>query len=359
MTSLYVYGLDDDTVLNYVRAGSLPLHFEKGFGGYTTQEFNVIDFALPRSGSYELAVRLGLRNGNFLERISRTLVLDANGVVRMSSGDKREVVDPRKPLSVHDAGRYVYKVVVRPEFIDQRADLQIVEGTSVVSRFPIRPRPLHSLAGYGEKLWVSRPIQPQRVLTISGETHDTGVLAGLLYTRFGKSRLYLHYSLEPDKDHQIIFWKPGSPPVIHSARDVIEQSNESHTEWDVSHGSFSNQDTFLGVAYCGERVGGWWPEDIRSIASVPDATALETFAILRWLHAPILAQQWRQAVLELIVKNRYQVFEAWVEERGLPDGMKQNQTDRSWMTVVKQLERESENLAARPGENIHGATRRP
>ena len=359
MTSLYVFGLDDDTVLNYIRAGSLPLHFEKGTGGYTTQEFNVIDFALPRSGSYELAVRLGLRKGNDLERISRTLVLDASGVVRMSSGDKREVVDPHEPLSVHEAGRYVYKVVVRPEFIDQRVDLQIVEGTSVVGRFPIRPRPLRSLAGYGERLWVSRPVQPQRILTISGETHDTGVLTGLLSTRFGKSRLYLHHSLEPGKDHQILFWKPGSSPEIHAARDVIEHSNESYTEWDVSHSSFSNQDTFLGIAYCGERVGAWWPKSVHAISFVPEAMVLETFAMLRWLHAPILAQQWREAVLELIVKYRDQVFDAWVEDRGLSDGMKQKEADRNWMTVVGRLERETNNLAAGLGENIHGATRRP
>ena len=358
MTSLYVYGLDDDTVLNYVRAGSLPLHFEKDFGGYTTREFNVVDFALARSGSYELVVRLDLTKGNQTARISRTLVLDASGIIRMSGGDKREVVDPRKPVLVHDANKYVYKVVVRPAFIDQRKDLQIKEGSSPVSGFPIRPRPLHSLAGYGDRLWVSRPVQPQRILTIAEETHDAGVLARLLYTRFGKSRLYLHHSLEPDEDHQIIFWKPGSPPEIHSARDVIEGLNESHTEWDVSHGSFSDQDTFLAVAFGGERIGAWWPRDVSSIASIPDAAALETFAMLRWLHAPILAQQWRQAVLELIVKNRDQVFDAWVDEHGLPDGMRQNQADRSWMTVVGQLEVESEDVAARLGVNIHGTTRR-
>ena len=358
MTGLYVYGLDDDTVLNYVRAGSLPLHFGKGSGAYTTQKFNVIDFALLKSGSYELAVSLGLRKGDQTARVSRTQVLDASGIVRMSSTGTREIVDPQMPLSVHDANRFVYKVVVPPEFMDQQSDLRIMEGSRYVSRFPIRPRPLHSLVGYGERLWVSHIAQPEGVLTIAEETHDTGALGRLLYTNSGKSRLYLYHSLEPDEDHQIIFWRPGNPPEIHSARDVIEQMNESHTEWDISHGSYSEQDTFVGIAYCGQRIGAWWPKSIPAVGWLPENAALETFAMLRWFHAPILAQQWRVSVLELIARNRNQVSEAWLQERGLPNGLRQKQ-DENWWPVVVQLEQESQNFAIRSGGDIHGAARRP
>lgn len=340
MTSLSIYGMDDSVALNYVRVGSRPLDFAKDNGGYTTRQFNAIDFALQRSGAYELVVRLGLRMDNHRVGITRNLVLNASGVMRVSS-DKREVIDPRDRLSIQDASRFVYKVIVPPRFIDQLSGLYVMEGTSVVGTFPIRPRPLNAVAGYGGRLWVSRDNQHQHVLTISEETHDPGVLAGVLSTRLGQSRLFLHQTLEPGQGHQVVFWKPGGPPEIQEARDVVRNPDGSQMQWDISFDYELWHDAFIGLAYYGDRIGAWWPSNLDAMESSGKDTALETFAMLRWMHAPILAQHWFRAVSELATKYADRAAQAWYQGGGLPEGLKQKPIDKEWIAAVRQLEERS------------------
>ena len=66
--------------------------------------------------------------------------------------------------------------------------------------------------------------------------------------------------------------------------------------------------------------------------------ALLTMAMLRWGHAPLLAQGWKDMVSDLKPQHSGAMVTAWIRNEGLPVEMKHQPADAYWNYVILQLQ---------------------
>ena len=176
---LYVYGLPEDAELTFVRISSMPLNYSRDSGVYITEEFNITGFASQLLRNTEFPVRLGLRMKSAQGTVvTRTLVLDVSGVLDVTRG-RRDVIDPRERLSVREASRATFRIIVPTRFLEDLSRMFVMQGNRPVGKFPRRPRQLNGLSGTGSKVWVSDRNQLNEVLTIAESTYDPWNRKGL------------------------------------------------------------------------------------------------------------------------------------------------------------------------------------
>ena len=336
--SLYVFGLPAEAVLTFVRIGSMPLNYWQESGGYSTEEFNIVGFASQLLRNYDFPIRIGILMRGIRRTITRTLVLDVSGVLDVTGGGC-VVIDPKERLSVREANRATYKVVVPTRYIDELSRLFVMEGGSAIGRFPRRPRQFTGLSGYGAKVWISERNQFNEVLTVAEATYDPGIVKGVLPSGPGQLRVFLEHDLEPASEHQIVFWRLGDAPEIRSARDLVSHSTGSLNEWDIVAGGAFSDDMFVAVAYEGIRLGARLPDHLGAIAHIQERDILLTFAFLRWMQAPVLSKPWYDPLVQLLDQYRDEARQAWYRDDGLPGGLMQKPIEAGWNAVLRQFER--------------------
>ena len=333
--SLSIYGIDDDVSLEYVRIETKPLHFALEGGSYRTSQFDITKTVLQGRQFPELKFRLGLRKDAEQTTVARTLVFSVKGVMRMTNAGWQVADSPQ--LSKSDAEQFVYKILLPPSRkYDNYGDLSLMEGSQTLRRLGTHPRPISGLAGYGASVTVSSQLrQDEPLLTIAHSTYRPGIFKNILDARNRSFRIYLRHPIEPGISHQIILWKPGAPPNIMPAQQAVNSTNSTSTEWTVAHDNETLADAFVALAYDGACIGAHWPD----AASLDDelAIALQTAAMLRWLHAPILSPDWLTHIRAFAYRHPEQALAAWLHDDGIPDGLQHDVSGDAWLSAARQV----------------------
>ncbi len=328
--------------LEKVRLGNMQLGIGYVNGVYRTEKFNLLNFVKTVRGvpgSYEAVFKLVVKFGNDYSQITRTFDSGIEGVLFMDLKHKRRLLNPNDRLSAREANTASYEFMLPPHAFDRFDDLRLVEGQRIVRRLRPRAAPLGDLAGYGERLWVSDDDLLTNYLSLSEETYDSGTLIGAIGHRVGEpTRILLDHDIEPGDGHSVVLWEFGEQPQIHAAKEVVTRPDGSLSQWSVDCDDMAAP-ALIALAYNGELMGSHW---VRA-PSVPkfganENNALLTMAMLRWGHAPLLAQDWKEMVSALAMQYTRAVMGAWVESGGLPQGLRQKPADSYWPYVMRQLQ---------------------
>ena len=335
--SLSISGLDDETTMTYIRAGSRPLDFEKSeSGAYDSARFDVLVRLAPKTPSSELAVKIGLQRDGQLASVTRSAVLSVKGVLRMTDTGW-EAVGPSESLSASKAKQYAYRLLHRS--FGSSTDFALMEGSVFLRRLWTMPRPLDSVGGYGAPLGIRHPynwVEDSDLLTVANEIYDRGVVETAMIAG-GTLRLYLSQPLEPGELHKMVFWIPGKSPTILTAEESVNLPDGALDSWDVRCPDwFIAEDGFVAISYDGARIGAWWTAN-PYLRMAEQESAWETAAMLRWMHAPILSRAWFEEVRGLAHQYPGHTLKAWLEEDGLPNGLIYGTEGEAWRAAVRQV----------------------
>ena len=328
--------LDSGTTLQFIRVGALQLDFAlDGSGAHLSEEFDISHF-ISATPPHQINVKLCLMRDNDRVVIDRPCLVNASGIMRMSECG-RQVVDPTEKLSVAEARQNAYRVVL-PDGWAKPADLALMEGPVFSRRIWSRPRALGELGGYGAPLEIRTPynaFEDDHTLVITSVVRDSGILAGVKSEIDGSFRISFRHPLEPGIDHQLVFWDVAGFSEITPALQVAEcQVNE----WHLASTQYSSSVHCVGVAYRGARLGSWWPDEILSVGAASASSAATTASMLKWMHAPIMAPGWLEAVRGFAWKYPAQTLTAWLLDQGLPDGLVHGSIQTElWGAVVREV----------------------
>ena len=332
-----ISGLDSDTILRYVRVSGRPLDFNwDENGACLSQEFD-ISSCISMTPPHAMKVKLGLQRGSERAVVERSCWANARGVMR-TSDDGWEVVDDSKQQAVDAARERVYKLVL-PGDGSVASRLALMEGP-VFLRKPSWSRPidLGPLAGYGAPLEIRAPYNPienEDPVIISNEVRNPGILANAAFDADGALRLDFHHSLGPGLRHEIAFWDIGTPPVLRQAGEIVEHRGD---QWYIPSTDGSSRCCCVAVAYEGEILGSWWPEEIAQISATGEESALTTAAMLKWIRAPIVSSRWLGAVRAFAQQYPAQVLAAWLSDEGLPEGLTYGSVPaEQWGAAVREI----------------------
>ena len=332
-----ISGLDSDTTLQYVRVGGRPVDFNwDGNGDCLSQEFD-ISSCISMTPPHTMKVRLGLQRVSERAVVERSCWANAKGVMR-TSDDGWKVVDHSKQQAADAARECVYKLVL-PGDGSVASKLALMEGP-VFLRKPSWSRPidLGPLAGYGAPLEIRAPYNPienEDLVIISNEVRNPGILVNAAFDADGAFRLDFHHSLEPGLRHEIAFWDIGAPPVLRQAGEIVEHRG---SQWFLPSTDGSSRPCCVAVAYRGEILGSWWPEEIAQISVTDEALALTTAAMLKWIRAPIVSSRWLGAVRDFAQRYPAQALAAWLLDEGLPEGLAYGSVPaEQWGAAVREI----------------------
>ena len=336
-SSVRVSGLGSGAELLYVRFGGRPLDFNPGEDGdYLTEEFDITGEAAAGNSLAPPAIRvkLGLRLGTEQVAVERTQVLSVSGILR-ASDDGWQVVNRQDKLTVNEAKQATYKVLL-PGFGQDADNLALLEGPIFLKKLWRHPRPLGQLGGYGAPLELRPPYNfTGSKMVVSEEVSDPGILDGVLAGDNANIRLFLRHSLEPGSQHKIVLWNIGAPLII---LDAIGNVQHQGDEWDMSCPGPSFDDGFLALAYDGARIGSLWPGRLDWPSSIESGDATEISALLKWMHAPIVAPEWLDDIRTFAQKCPGPALSAWLLDKGLPAGLSHGTTDEEqWRASVRQV----------------------
>ena len=337
-----VFVSGSDVTLENVRLGNMKLDINFVDGGYRTEPFNLLDFIKPVGGvpgAYEAVFKLIVSFGNEYTEIVRTFHSGIEGALYVDRNHRRRLLDPDDRLSAGEANSSSYEFLLPPQALDRFDDLRLVEGHRIVRRLRPRPAPLGDLAGYGEHLWVSDENMMTNYLILCDETYDSGTILGAIGHRIGEpTRILLDHDIEPGNGHYAVLWEFGEHPQIYPAKEVVGHPGDSLSQWNVS-GADMSAPALIALSYNGELMGSHW---VRG-PSVPmfganENNALLTMAMLRWGHAPLLAQDWKDVVSDLTPLHGGAMVSAWIKDEGLPVELKHQPADSFWSHVIRQLQ---------------------
>jgi hypothetical protein len=332
-----VSGLSTDTTMQYIRVAGRPVDFNlEGNGAYLSEAFD-ISSCISATPPYASKVKLGLRRSGEQAFIERTCWVNAVGVMR-ASDDGWMVVDPSEQLAADEARKWAYKLVL-PGDGSAAPKLALMEGP-VFLRKPSwsRPTNLGPLAGYGASLEIRAPYNPiegEGPVIISNEVRNPGILVNAAFDTNEACCLRFRHSLEPGLSHQIVFWDIGAPPVLWQSIDIVDHKG---IEWYVPSPDDSSGPCCVAVAYQGEVLGSWWPEEIAPIRVKDEGSALTTAAMLKWMRAPIVASGWIRAVQAFAQQYPAQTLAAWLLDEGLPDELSYGSAAaEQWGAAVREI----------------------
>ncbi len=334
-SSVRISGIESGAELVYVRIGGRPLDFHLGEDGdYLTKDFDITRevAAWNSSALPAIKIKLGLRRGNEQVGVERTNILNVSGVLRVSD-DGWQMVNREDKLMMNDARQVPYKVLLPGA--GQDADrLALLEGPIFLKRLWGHPKPLGQLGGYGAPLELRPPYNFTNFkMVVSAEVHDPGIFEWVLAGDNRKIRLYLRHPLDLGSGHKIILWNPGKPPDV---LDAIGNVEHQGSEWDVSVPSVSFEYGFIALAYNGARIGSWWPTK-PDWSGIRGSSAMETAALLKWMHAPIVSSDWLDSIRSFAQQYPAQTLSAWLQDTGLPSGLDHEVTEEQWRAAVRQV----------------------
>jgi hypothetical protein len=322
--------LPPDVRVQFIRLNRMPLDFDQ-IGPQLT--VTPVPFT-PDLADADLAIRIGLRQGEEHTLITRTVRVPFNGAACLTE-EGWQWMDGFDVLTVRHAREGHFRMFRHPPApTDERG--AVVEGETFSTLWKGRTGSFGSLAGLGAPLELrNSPYNPiQRPIVIARAVVDPGIIDGIEWED-GRVRIRLDRPIEPGPRHQVIFWAPGDKPDLVSGDQVVKIGPLT---WEVANDADPDA-TVVAIAFDGARLGAWWPDNFGSVLAATRVSrgepALELAQMIRWLRLPVLRSRWWPQVKARLRRSRVEALAAWLPAAQPPYGLTWSDSGEAWLSVLR------------------------
>lgn len=211
-------------------------------------------------------------------------------------------------------------------------DAQLYEGRRRVGRIGARPLPLRDLQAWGAPLFGRSHDGTEFPIVASVEDHGMGRFQPSLFAGRTPPAFRWRAPLSPENDHEILIWSNLLLPPQRVKKSQIECQKEGLV-WKFPH---AGPVAAMAVAYRGERIASFW-----NIASITQALQVnptaELFAILRWLHVPVLSSELVQQMNQAVERTSPAFVRGWLSNNRLRNGLIHRSAEDGLDTVVREF----------------------
>jgi hypothetical protein len=289
----------------------------------------------PEIAAKQKVVRIRCQLGEHVATIVPALALRLRGAALITSDARHPEAEQK--LTLLGAGDSVSRSAdgaeLRAWVSDAVTSARVFEGHCYVGPLRHGRVALKDFPGLGGRL----TIRGTEVHTFDSACVDSGCFReSALFGIRGTAHVGFRVKFKPEPDyHRFVAWLPadgGRVRLETLPRDVLPDARERR-DWRVP---VSDSVLALALTWRGTWLGACWRSDKLLACSFEPST--QFFAAIRWLRLPILHPD-LVAWLEPIVQARppFPFLEAWLENRGLPDGLCRLQHEPAHDTVVRQF----------------------
>jgi hypothetical protein len=302
----------------------------------------------PEFDTHRLIFRLRLRKNGQQCTIQRTLTPNVIGAKHLIDG-KWEQLNKHSVLTVSQAKCDWFKLVPPVSWAGHRVNINelfLFEGDFSWLRLPQGLSSLGELHGWGAPLRVRQLFNfnpGMASLWLAKSVINYGELEEAICEALpnGEARLLrlrFRKRIEPSERHSV-FWWDASGELFRLTPKYYDEAEDGWW-WVCDLPENCGEMIAVAVAYAGERLGAWWPEDrwLRMIPELMVQDAKRTAALLRWFHLPLLSQEAIEALQPLIAEQPLAFLKAWLLSQGLPDELEfPLKKDETWLGVAQTL----------------------
>jgi hypothetical protein len=213
-----------------------------------------------------------------------------------------------------------------------RGDFKLREGSRLIGTKRSNTIELRDLNAWGAPLCAD--FDDARDRTLAQVVEDSGCIELYLSGIFGggRHRLYLRTPVLPTEQHTIMVWQDAaSSPSIIATNKIRVQSDGSLWEF-----AFGGSAPLIAITYEGICLGAYWnPDYVVSLLSKPISS--ETFALLRWLKFPLLAEPFFQQLRRFVKQAPSFFLRGWLDENALQKPLSHRIAEGGVLTVVRSL----------------------
>ena len=329
--SIEVKLLEDQIRVDSIRIAGTPLLFEQENGVARTTPFGITP-AVALSAQKGLKVQVKVRKGTESFLLIRKITLDICGVVCSNSKGSWEKADPAAELTVREAQRRLYHFFLSAEQIQ---DMGVFESDFFLQKLKSRMVPFDQLLGMGGPLIIHKVynrLPDDDIIRIAKEVVNRGVVQYIEKDKEGVT-IYLGNPIGLSERHQIVYWDAEADWDIVDGKEIQIRSKDSW--WTSCQHPVSDQ-SVVGIAYDGERIGAWWGEEIDPFLQGLDYESAKTAAaLIRWMHLPIQKRDWRGKLTDFVHMFPAEAASAWLLGSGLPESLQHISGGAEWVVATR------------------------
>ncbi len=236
---------------------------------------------------------------------------------------KWEIWDRNQPLG-SAGGRRSARVFAPSDGEEPR----IYEGFRIAAQGQ-RPFALSGFLARGDAL------KTQDGLELAKSVENRGCVVRFYPQMLGRDycSVLLNDQVEPSSDHKIVLWRIGRTdrPIQIVSVEKVRNKNARCSEWALP----SYDEPFAwAVAFRGECIGSHWRHE-KLAQWISRRQTEETFALLRWFKAPVLAPEIFSAFSRAVEENPVDFVRGWVGNGGLPRELKHTEAPEELDSIVR------------------------
>jgi hypothetical protein len=206
----------------------------------------------------------------------------------------------------------------------------LYEGAYRVGRVGNRPLPLRDLHGWGAPLLVRADDGTQLVMV--GSVEDKG--SGRFQPPMLRNAPAIHWRAPvlPGREHKVLVWSnlQGDPRLFSS--DQIE-SHRDGLVWRLPDSGFV---AAMAVAHQGARHTSFWNVE-RTGQALRQFPSSKLFALLRWLHLPVLSPEFIGLIQQAAVRAPAEFVTGWLLDASLPYALVHRPCEPGLHVVIRAL----------------------
>jgi hypothetical protein len=216
-------------------------------------------------------------------------------------------------------------------FVD-KPEAWLYEGDHRIARIGTRPLPLRDLFGWGAPLVVRTDNDGEFTMLHSVEDRGAGRFQAPLFKGRTSSAFHWRAPTAPGREHKVLLWADllREPRILRT--DQIE-SRKDGLVWKLAD---SGPVIAMAISHQGWRNASFWTEDgmIRALRVSPSA---ELFALIRWLHLPILSRDLLSEVQMAARKAPVEFVSGWIRDTSLGSGLVHRVGEPGLHTVLRAI----------------------
>lgn len=301
----------------------------------------------PELDVNKLDFRIGLQKTGQRCTLKRRVELKVIGAAHLTVNGWR-ALNKRSRLTVEQARRDRFKLVTPRIWGTQNLnanELLLFEGDGIHHARPRQAGPLGHLNGWGAPLRARqffnfKPGAPS--LSIAGSVINHGVIEDVVCETLPDStarllRIRFREYIASDSQYRVIWWDASGELIALTTK--TSDGAEDAWWWACELPDACTQPVAVAIAFNGERLGAWWPQDdwLQSLPGQTEQKAESVAALLRWFHLPLLSRDAVAALQPLMAQHSAAFLRAWLLDTGLPDELRQQPRDEVWLAVARTL----------------------
>jgi hypothetical protein len=326
-----VNGVPEGAKVKRGRIGDLKLTFERyGKGWFGKPEVNVAESITLRG----LRVWMQVELDGHTRCISREVNVNISGMMRWQNISWIPVCN-QDPLSSRSALESSYRIFL-PRAFREREGIALFEGDAFCRYIHDKKEPIGTLSGYGATLYAAQAYtatESVQTYALASEVISRGILERWEIDN-NILRLFLSRDIEPSEHHNVYLWCYDDEPALVEQDITYSCSNE----WSVTLTPAQQQKAPQAVAltYQHEWIGGYLNNLEQLMKHAQASDLMQTAALLRWWHAPVLSRRAR-SIVEWANRYPSDFLAAWIDGTGLPPYLVLSDDQSKWLMAVRQI----------------------